>query len=133
MVIHSWAHKIGITLGIRCFESNREDPVARAWSMKSERFSFRTAARTTFAGPAHPSTPSNKNVMVTDNIGETFSGRNARTMSNRNSHGSDKDRSAPARMNLSATPKPAAPPNAVAAAHDRTADAVASNRDTRVP
>src|SRR5579863_570799 len=133
MVIQSWAHKIGITFGIRCFRSNREHPVARACSMKSELLSFLIAARITLAGAAQPSAPSNKNVMVTDNIGDTFRGRKALTMSNKNSQGRDKNRSAPLSISLSATPKPAKPPSAAAARQDKTAAAVASKRDTRVP
>ena len=68
--------------------------MARACNRKSDCLRLWTAARTTLAGAAHPSAPSSGNVIATDAMGEMLSGRQARTVSNRNSHGSDRNKSA---------------------------------------
>ena len=48
------------------------------------------------AGAAQPKHPSSRNVIITDVTGDVFNGSKARTASNRNSQGSERNRSTPA-------------------------------------
>ena len=64
------------------------------------------AAEITRAAAAHPSSASNVNVIVTEIVGEVFSGSSALTVTIRNSHGTDKKRSAlPMAMDRQRPPK----------------------------
>ena len=96
--IQNWANRIGRRLGSKWRQNSRhrETPLARACSRKSELTSVRVPARMMRAGAAQPRHPSSRNVIITDVTGEVLSGNKARTASNRNSQGSERNRSMPA-------------------------------------
>src|SRR5439155_7986926 len=102
---------------------------------KSESHTPRAAESARRDGAAQPSTPSSRNVTVTDAQGERFKGSAARTVSSRNIHGSERNRSEEIstprsqRRPFQAAKTPATPESKLAS----SAAAGASNRETRVP
>ena|SRR5213594_2564086 len=110
-------------------------PWARASNRKSDSHKARAPETTTREGAAQPSAPSSRNVTVTETHAETFNGSAARTVSNSNIHGSERNRSEETSRLRSHQPPfqaantPKAPERKLAS----NAAAGASTSDTRVP
>src|SRR5579863_2025242 len=91
-------------------------PEARAWRTKSESRNDPAVEHRTRAALVQPSRPSIRNVTSTEKNGETFSGMIARTVINKNNHGSDRNKSVTAIAPRAHPPPryPARPPTTAA-------------------
>src|SRR5205807_10226746 len=95
METQNWAYSTGFRFGKTCRRSRRHprQPQARACRTNSEFRKVRVPAHTTRAEGDQPNRPSRANVITTEVIGGSFSGNIARTVSNKNSHGKERDKS----------------------------------------
>src|ERR1022692_3560708 len=110
-------------------------PEALACRTKSDSLNDPAVEHNTRAAVVHPNSPNIRNVTNTEANGDTFNGISARTVINKNSHGSDRNKSVTAIAPRAHLPPryPPSPPTSAAINVESNAAAGASGSEIRVP
>src|SRR3979409_600983 len=128
---------MGVKFGSTCTRNKRTPriPEARACSKKPDPRNDAEVAHNTRAALVHPSIPNTKHVTSTANSGDKLRGISARTVINKNSQGSDRNKSVTAiAIRAHAPPRyPASPPTRAAIRVEIKAAAGASSNEILVP